>query len=794
MAASSNHKKRTRNQKPARRKSGRSKIRQNERRANSHILKICTVFVCCMTLAVAAILYTMISHKHIWSQNSALNSLIRDSVQTRVINGVRGEILDRSSQVIARQATAYTLAANFDTRTEEEKANDEALAKAQRQNALDKAKDQGRTEQVEAALSVQDQDSTSDYVQDPEIFAAAVKSVLGDAVNEEEIKSLLENGLASGKSQIELGTGTKRIDRELKEKLEAMKIPGLSFIETTKREYPITPFSSNMVGFAAYDDEAGKIIGKTGLEQEMESYLGAEDGLMQYRATKTDQELPGSKEILKENSNGDNVKLTIDSSLQQTVDSTMAKVMEDSKALSAWCLVMEPETGKILAWASYPTFDQNTHMVIPSYTDKISQYPVEPGSVVKPLYYAMAIDAGVYPYNATYRAGEFAYTVDDLTGKITRVGSVEESQYPAILDALGKDYGTLTFAEGLARSSNIALCELLANYLDKETVNRYLDSFELFQNTGIPFVSEAAGTKNISSATDYLSSGFGQASSMTMLELCKAYTAIFNDGIMMEPYVVDSIIDSSTGQTLQKFKPQPAGTPIQAETARQVTDLMRGVTAEGMTGARFAIDGINMALKTGTGEMYNAETGTYDKTNYTSSIIAAAPADDPKVMVCWGMQGPDYLSYSGDPFKEIMKASLKAANVNTGTDRSVTEPHQEWTSAPMPSLVSHSLGYANQMLADKAVNTIIIGDGDTAVSQFPAAGTTINSNDNVMLLTNGTQRTMPDMIGWTRKDITAFWQLTGISISSTGYGRVGWQSIEAGTPIQEDTVIEVRLD
>ena len=112
----------------------------------------------------------------------------------------------------------------------------------------------------------------------------------------------------------------------------------------------------------------------------------------------------------------------------------------------------------------------------------------------------------------------------------------------------------------------------------------------------------------------------------------------------------------------------------------------------------------------------------------------------------------------------------------------------------MPSLISHSLSYAQNMLADKEVHTIISGDGDTVVAQFPDASTTINSNDNVMLLTNGATRKMPDMIGWTRKDITAFWQLTGISISADGYGRVKWQSIEADTPIQDDTVIEVKLE
>lgn len=771
------------------------KQKNSENRAsNRHILHIGLVLISCVALACSTVVYTMVTQKHVWSGNRALNSLIRDSVQQRTINGVRGEILDRSNQVLARQTIAYTLAANFDTRTDEEKKQDEQLLEAQRQNALYKAQQDGRTEQIEAALDAADADDVGSYVEDPQEFAASLKSVLGDSINEENIVRLIKRGMDAHKSQIELGTGTKRISREDKEKLEAMKIPGLSFIETTKRDYPITPFSSNMIGFAAYDDSAENIIGKLGLEKSMELYLGSEDGIEQYRATNTNQELPGSRETIREASNGDNVKLTIDSSLQQTVEQQMQITMEESKANTAWCLVMEVETGKILAWASYPSYDQNVHLEIPSYTDKISEYPLEPGSVIKPIYYAMAIDSNVYPWNETYRAGEFDYIEDPLTGKITRVGSQYETDIPPILDALGNDYGVLTFADGLAHSSNIALCELLANHLDRESVEKYLDAFDLFEATNIPFVSEQVGTKNTESATDYLSSGFGQASSMTILELCKAYTAIFNDGVMMQPYVVDSIIDSSTGETIQKSSPKAVGTPISAQTASQVIDLMPHVMDEGMTGERFYIEGVDMALKTGTGEIYNPDTYTYDKENYTSSVIAAAPASDPKVLVCYGMQGPDYLGYSADPFKEIMKGALKAANVNTGTDRSVTEYHPEWVSSPMPSLISHSLSYAQNMLADKEVNTIIIGDGDTVVAQFPDASTTINSNDNVMLLTNGATRKMPDMIGWTRKDITAFWQLTGISISADGYGRVKWQSIEADTPIQDDTVIEVKLE
>ncbi len=774
--------------------SRRSKKKPDDKAANRHILVIGFSFVLCMALAVSTILYTMVSQKHLWSGNSALNSLIRDSVQYRTIAGVRGEILDRSNQPIARQTIAYTITANFDTRTEEEKKEDEQLRAYQRQNVLEQAKEDGRTSQVEAALKVADEQNVDDYIENPAQAAAAIKTVLGDMVDEDELLQLLEDGQANGKAQIELGTGTKRISKDEKEKLEAMNIPGLSFVETVKREYPITPFSSNMIGFAAYSDESGRITGKSGLEKAMESYLGGEDGLEQYRATKLNQELPGSKQVLQEASNGENVKLTIDSSLQQTIEDNLRQTMEQSKATAAWCLVMDPETGKILGWGSYPTFDQNTHLVIPSYTDKISESSLEPGSVIKPIYYAMAIDAGVYPYNEYYRAGEFHYVVDEYTGKITRVSADTPTEYPVIMDALGTDYGTLTYADGLAHSSNIALCELLSNYLTKDTVQRYLDAFELFEATDIPFLNEVTGVSNNNTATDYLSSGFGQASSMTILELCKAYTAIFNDGIMMKPYVVDSIIDPLTNETIQKFNPEPVGTPIKADTAHQTIDLMRHVMDDGMTGERFRIDGVDMALKTGTGEIYNEATGTYDKTNYTSTVLAAAPADDPKVLVCYGMQGPDYLSYSADPFKNIMSAALKAQNVNTGTDQSVTEPHQEWTTAQMPSLVSHSLDYATQSLSDKSVNTVVIGNGDTIVSQFPDPGTTINSNDNVLLLTNGPERKMPDMIGWTRKDITAFWQLTGIAISADGYGRVNWQSIEAQTPLQDDTVIEVKLE
>lgn len=112
----------------------------------------------------------------------------------------------------------------------------------------------------------------------------------------------------------------------------------------------------------------------------------------------------------------------------------------------------------------------------------------------------------------------------------------------------------------------------------------------------------------------------------------------------------------------------------------------------------------------------------------------------------------------------------------------------------MPSLISHSLAYANQMLADTSVKMVVIGNGDTVVNQFPDTGTAINANDKVMILTNGTEWTMPDLTGWTRKDLTAFAQLTGVNISFTGSGRTIAQSIPVDSTIESGMELTVQLE
>ena len=739
-----------------RRKLDKRTQRLSVRRSNRQLYRMIQVMSIIGTLVIANVLFTMVTKTHIWSQESVLNSKISSSIVDTEVEAKRGTIYDRNHQVIAQEVDAWTIVAYLDE-------------------------------------SVVDENGDPDYVEDAEKTAEKLCKVLPDA-KESNVEKILEKAMDQGLSQTELGTGTKRLDEETMEKIKDLDLPGIDFIETTNRYYPTTPYSSTMVGFAAYDEDEQKIVGKMGLEQTMNDVLAGEDGHVQYQQTVDGSILPGTTTVYKEAVDGDNVVLTLDSSLQSVVEKAMEETIENNRATSAWAVVMEVETGKILAWASYPTYDQNEHKEIPSYTDAVSSMVYEPGSVMKPFTYATAIDTGTFPYNTMYRAGSFEYGYDAANNKINRVSGVATG-YPTIYDAQGNDYGTLTFEDGLALSSNVGICELLANYMNYDSLGKYLDRFGFFQETGIPYISEQTGTKNIDVPMDYLRTGFGQSSSITVLQLMQAYSAIFNDGVMVRPYVVDSIEDAKTGEVKKQYSTKANGTPISKETANKVTEMMKHVLDEGMSGDRFAIDGVSMAAKTGTGEIYNVEQGKYDTVNYTSSVMAAAPAEDPKIMVYWGMIGPNYEAYSAKQFQDIMRAALIAYGVSSETKESdKTQAEEKWETYTMPNLVNHSVSYAGSKTENWKCQMVYIGGGSTILRQYPQAGSTISSQDRVFLLTDGNVITMPDMTGWTRKDITAFWELTGIQIQTDGYGVVSSQSVEPETPISTDTAISVTME
>lgn len=294
-------------------------------------------------------------------------------------------------------------------------------------------------------------------------------------------------------------------------------------------------------------------------------------------------------------------------------------------------------------------------------------------------------------------------------------------------------------------------------------------------------------------ASEKLSTGFGQAISVNALQMVQAYSAIFNDGKMVQPFVVDRI-ENTNGKIIKQYDTTITGQPISEKTSKYMQKLMKRVVYDkDGTASPYKMNDVEIIAKTGTGEVAGAN--GYDGSLYTNSVMMAAPADDPKVMVYYVFQASDILSYDREPMKEVMRSALVAANITSdGESNSNEKAYKDFKQSQMPSLVNHTLTYANDKLKKTSTSKVIIGNGSSVIRQYPEEGETIISNQNVFILTDGAKITMPDMKGWTKKDVTAFWELTHIEVEMSGTGKVTKQNIKTGKSINKDTVIKVEME
>lgn len=703
------------------------------------------------TLVVSNVLFTMVTQKHFRSGKSVMNVKGGSESGKVVLQGERGTIFDRNGEVIAKDETTYAMT---------------------------------------AVLQPNDNDTNKEanYVSNIVDTAEQLAQVLD--LSAADIENYMNQALQNGSTQTEFGEGGRGISTTDKERIEAMGLPGIILNKTVQRDYPTSTFASHLIGFAKYDETAKTIVGGMGLEKTLDNFLGSSNGLQRYETDAYGTILPGSKVTEEYAKNGNNVYLTLDHNVQQTLQSSLAKTMEEVKAKRAWGIVMDVKTGKVLGWASLPSFDQNTlEGLSGNDLDVPSNYLYEPGSVMKGITYAAALDSGNYPYNQTYNSGSF-YFHEDENGKIYR----DSSSSQLIKDAEGHDYGVISFDDGFVRSSNIAICEIMTNYMDPEIYKEYVDKFGFFDEVDIPFVPNTLGAFNFNYAIEKLSTGFGQSISINALQMVQAYSAIVNGGEMVRPYVVDRIVDDN-GKVVEQYEKKVIGNPISKETSDYMRNLMKRVVSDdiGTGHHRYMMEDVSVIAKTGTGQII--EDGSYGSL-YTNSVMAAAPYDDPKVMVYYVFESSDYSTFTGEPFKETMKAALAAMNITKEDTKEVEigeENYTDWQEYTMPSFVNHTLTYVDAKLTSINVNKVVIGNGSSVIAQYPSADDSVVTGQKVFLLTDGENITMPNMSGWTKKDVTAFWNLTGIQVTMDGTGSVVSQNISEGTSINLDSTIQVTM-
>ncbi|QIK70924.1 penicillin-binding protein [Erysipelothrix sp. HDW6C] len=664
---------------------------------------------------------------------------------TNILYGERGLILDKNGAVLAHDVTAYLLSANIDP--------DRVGANGEPAHIVDKE---------EGARIIS------------EIINKPYDDVLGI--------------LNSDAKQVEFGFEGKAISASQKEQLENSGLKGLGFQEVLTRVYPGRDFASKLIGYTGYDDETESIKGMMGLEGKYNDYLTGVDGYESYQQDRDGYKLRSVEVRKRDSKNGKNIKLTLDTNIQYQLEDSLKGIVNDPnvKASAAWGIVVEAKTGRVLGWGEYPGLDPDNPNN--TYEDGVSQWTYEPGSTMKTFSVASAIDTGKWDDAETFYSG--AFYVGDSDGKAVRLSDPDNAIH-TITNAGEINYGSIPYDYGYAISSNVMIAELMTNKLDYNVYMEYLRKLKFFsplETEGISGYAGDSGADDVS-VLGTITNAFGQGMTVTMAQMAQAYTSVMGDGSVIQPYFIDSITDPVTNEVLFQGQTKNLGAVYKPETAQHMRDLMRLVVTKG-SARRFDIPEIEVIGKTGTAQM--VVDGVYSPTQYIFSSALGFPYDDPEVIVYTAYianYGHD-VDYSAVHVNKVVKTAVNSLSLGQEKGNEVVT---EVKPVKVDNYVNINANTAAETLKGKGMNPIIIGNGTQVISQFPTYGYEMITGERIMLYTGGTEITMPDMTGWSYKEVTSFWSLTGVSVEITGFGFTTTQSIPAGTVLTQDSVISVNL-
>ena len=382
------------------------------------------------------------------------------------------------------------------------------------------------------------------------------------------------------------------------------------FEEVQKRWYVMPEMAAHIIGFTDH-----KSVGKSGLEKRLDQYMAGKDGYVKNYRDKFDLLAVAKPQEISPPRHGLNIQLTLDMSMQAILEEELAAGLEEFKSEKGAIVLMNPNTGELLAMASYPSYNLNTRKnVVKHGFDFATQAIYEPGSTFKIISSAGALDKGlvtpetkVFCHNGVYRKGSIR--VPD--------------HHP---------YGMLELWKVLQKSSNIGAYKL-ALQLGRKNFYDYVNAFGFGQKTNIEMAGESAGVvRNTGNPTDFSRISYGYAVSVTPLQVACAYSAIANGGVLMRPQLVKSVM-ANDGTIIERFKPDPVRRVIKEDVAAQMRRALATVVSLRGTAKRAKVDGFQPAGKTGTTVKINTKGGGYMHGRYTVSFAGMMPAEKP-AFVC----------------------------------------------------------------------------------------------------------------------------------------------------------------
>ena len=426
----------------------------------------------------------------------------------------------------------------------------------------------------------------------------------------------------------------RKLDGRAAERLEALGLEGVGFREEVRRVYPQGALLSHVLGFVDIDNR-----GLEGLERHADATLRGQAGWMASYRDRKGREIMTLRRRDVQPIDGADLTLTLDVVIQHIVESELENGCRTFNAQAGCIIVMNPQTGAVLAMSSWPTYDPNRPAEYPpeARRNRCITDVFEPGSTFKVITVATALDRGVvaiddkfFCENGAFRVGR--HTLHDVHA-----------------------YGTLTTAEIVKKSSNIGAVKI-AMVLGEEQLYEGIRQFGFGSPTGIGLPGEVAGILHPLSTWSGLSIAavpMGQEIGVTPLQLASAVAAIANGGLAMKPYLVDSVRDSS-GRVVKTFAPEVRGRVVREAAAKLLSEAMEGVPTREGTAPKAALAEYTVAGKTGTSQKVEP-TGRYSHSRFIGSFIGFAPSRNPEVLVLVVLDEPRPVYYGGSVAGLILK-------------------------------------------------------------------------------------------------------------------------------------------
>ena len=606
------------------------------------------------------------------------------------------------------------------------------------------------------------------YVKNKEETAKKLATVIN--MSEDKILELLNKDLY----QTEFGLAGRGLTELTKDKILALNLDGIDFTETQKRYYPKGNFLSYTLGYAKANAD-GKIIGEMGIESLYNDLLTGTDGFKEYQKDLKGYKIANTKEKIQETVDGSDIYLTIDSNVQFFVEQALEEAKNKYNFDELNIVVAEAKTGKILGIGSTTSFDPNVKD-IKSYLDPNISVSFEPGSTMKIFSYMAALEGGKYDGNATFKSGTFTTTDGTVIG-----------------DANRKGWGVISYDRGFALSSNVGVVNLIHNnYITRDSLMDYYKKLGFGSKTGIELSKETAGKINFKYEPEVYNAGFGQGIMVTSIQNIKALTSIANDGILLEPYIVDKIVDSN-GNVIKQNTKTELGRVASKETTDKIKDLMETVVTEG-TGGGYNMPGYGVIAKTGTAQIASTNgkgylTGPYD---YIRGFAGMFPKDDPQIIIYANVKRPRPNTANALVYvvKSVVTNTSKYYNIYDEQDQNTTG-----ITYTLDSYINKNVETVKQLLESKGLEVVTIGNGDVVANQYPNSQIVVTKGCKVFLVTNGSEIMIPNFKGWSKKDVQTYLNLAGIKYSSEGIGYLVSQSIKNVVyNFNENEIIQLKFE